>query len=207
MKFDFEKIDAKQRYKLLGASVTPRPIAWVSTLGENGELNAAAFSFFNAFGEDPPILGFSILHRSDTDLKDTGVNIRREREFVVNLVGESNLEKMNITAIDFPPDVGEFVEAGIVAIQSTVVRTPRIADSPVSFECELFKIIELGASRSLVLGKIVAMHVIDEAVLDAEKGYLDTRKLRLIGRGEPNTYIRTQDTIHLPAIALDKWVA
>lgn len=207
MEFNFEHIDAKARYKLLGASVTPRPIAWVSTLGPNGELNAAPFSFFNAFGEDPPILGFSILHRSPSDPKDTGANILREGEFVVNLVGEASLEKMNITAIEFPPDRSEFTEAQLEAVPSTSIRTPRIAESPVSFECKLFRVIELGAMRSLVLGRIVAMHVRDDAVEDAEKFYINASKLQLIGRGEPNTYIRTSERIHLPAISLDKWVA
>ncbi|MEM5338129.1 flavin reductase family protein [Paraburkholderia azotifigens] len=205
VEFDFEAIDAKQRYKLLGAAITPRPIAWVSTLGEHGELNAAPFSFFNAFGEDPPVLGFSILHRSATDRKDTGENVRREREFVVNLVGESNLDDMNVTAIDFPPDRSEFIEAGLVAAPSTRIRTPRIAHSPVSFECRLFDIVELGPSRSLVLGEVLTMHIVDAAVIDAQKAYIDARKLRLIGRGEPNTYVRTNDTIRLPAIALQSW--
>ncbi|MBU9325882.1 flavin reductase family protein [Burkholderia gladioli] len=207
MQFDFESIDARARYKLLGAAITPRPIAWVSTLGENGEPNAAPFSFFNAFGEDPPIVGFSILHRSERDRKDTGENVRREREFVVNLVGESNLAAMNVTAIDFPPQRSEFAEAGLVAAPSSVIRTPRIAASPVSFECRLFDIIALGPSRSLVLGRIVAMHVDDDAVIDAERAYIDTRKLRLIGRGEANTYVRTHDVVRLPAIPLQDWDA
>jgi flavin reductase (DIM6/NTAB) family NADH-FMN oxidoreductase RutF len=203
--FDFTAIDAKQRYKLLGAAVTPRPIAWVSTLGEHGELNAAPFSFFNALGEDPPVLGFSILHRSDTDRKDTGENVRREREFVVNLVGEANLEAMNVTAIDFPRGRSEFVEAGLTPAPSTRIRTPRIAQSPVSFECKLFDIVPLGPSRSLVLGEVLAMHIVDEAVIDAQNAYIDARKLRLIGRGEPHTYVRTGDVIRLPAIALRDW--
>lgn len=207
MEFNFEQIDAKQRYKLLGSSVTPRPIAWVSTLGENGELNAAPFSFFNAFGEDPPILGFSILHRSGTDPKDTGANVRREKEFVVNLVGESNLDMMNVTAIDFPPDRSEFIEAGLMPAPSSKIRTPRIAQSPVSFECRLFDIVALGPSRSLVLGRVVAMHIVDEAVMDVEQCYIDTRKLRLIGRGEANTYVRTSDVVHLPAIPLQNWIS
>jgi flavin reductase (DIM6/NTAB) family NADH-FMN oxidoreductase RutF len=205
MEFDFEAIDARQRYKLLGAAVTPRPIAWVSTLGERGELNAAPFSFFNAFGEDPPVMGFSILHRSNTDRKDTGENVRREREFVVNLVGEANLDDMNVTAIDFPPDRSEFTEAGLVAAPSTKIRTPRIAHSPVSFECRLFDIVQLGPSRSLVLGEVLTMHIVDTAVIDAQNAYIDTRKLRLIGRGEANTYMRTDDVIRLPAIPLQSW--
>ena len=103
MHFDFAKLDRQQRYKLLGATVVPRPIAWVSTLNADGTLNAAPFSFFNVFGEAPAVVGFSILHRSASDLKDTGQNIRMQQEFVVNLVSAENLEQMNISAVEFPP--------------------------------------------------------------------------------------------------------
>src|ERR1700692_4239388 len=113
MIFDFTKLSPQQRYKLLASTVTPRPIAWVTSMNSNGGLNAAPFSFFNVFGEDPPVVGFAILSRSADDQKDTGRNIRAQGEFVVNLVSEDNLQKMNITAIDFPPDVSELTEAGL----------------------------------------------------------------------------------------------
>ena len=103
MDFRFTEIDPKIRYKLLSATVTPRPIAWVSTLDEAGRTNAAPFSFFNAFAEDPATVGFSILHRSPEDPKDTGRNIARSGELVVNLVSDDNLEQMNVSAIDFGP--------------------------------------------------------------------------------------------------------
>jgi flavin reductase (DIM6/NTAB) family NADH-FMN oxidoreductase RutF len=125
----------------------------------------------------------------------------------VNLVGEENLEKMNVSAIDFPPDFSEFAEANLTPVASTKIQTPRIGESPVAFECQLFRIVELGSSRSLVLGQVVAMHVRDEAVIDYEKCYIDARKLRLIGRMEANTYVKTTDIVHLPGISLQKWLS
>jgi flavin reductase (DIM6/NTAB) family NADH-FMN oxidoreductase RutF len=205
MEFDFEKLDGKQRYKLLGSTVTPRPIAWVSTVGADGKLNAAPFSFFNAFGEDPPVVGFSILHRSEADLKDTGANIRLRKEFVVNLVSEDNLDKMNISAIEFPPHFSEFSEAGLTPAQSIKIGTPRIAESHVAFECRLRQIVPLGPLRSLVLGDVVQMHIHDDAVIDAEKCYIDTRKLLLVGRMEANSYVRTSDILQLPRIPFESW--
>lgn len=205
MEFDFEKLDGKLRYKLLGSTVTPRPIAWVSTIGEDGKLNAAPFSFFNVFGEDPAVVGFSILHRSESDPKDTGANVRLRKEFVVNLVSEDNLDKMNISAIEFPPHYSEFSEAGLTPAKSTKIDTPRIAESHVAFECRLRQIVPLGPLRSLVLGDVVHMHIRDDAVIDAEKCYIDTRKLLLVGRMEANSYVRTSDILQLPRIPFENW--
>ena len=207
MQFDFDKLDGTERYKLLGSTVTPRPIAWVSTVGVDGRLNAAPFSFFNVFGEDPAIVGFSILHRSETDRKDTGENVRRRGEFVVNLVSEDNLDKMNVSAIEFPPHFSEFSEAGLTPAASVKIDTPRIAESHVAFECLLTQIITLGPLRSLVLGEVVLMHIRDEAVIDAQKCYIDNRKLRLVGRMDANTYVRTSDIVQLPRIQFESWMS
>jgi flavin reductase (DIM6/NTAB) family NADH-FMN oxidoreductase RutF len=171
MHFDFTQIDSQRRYKLLSATVPPRPIAWVSSLDEKGRLNAAPFSFFNVLGEDPPTVGFSILHRSPADPKDTGRNIQLCGEFVVNLVSDDNLDQMNISAIEFGPDIDEFAEAGLTPIPSTYIKTPRIGESRVSFECRLAQIIKLGAMRSLVSGEILMAHINDNAILDADRGW------------------------------------
>jgi flavin reductase (DIM6/NTAB) family NADH-FMN oxidoreductase RutF len=147
------------------------------------------------------------LHRSDTDLKDTGANVRARGEFVVNLVSDDNLEQMNISAIEFPPNIDEFAEAGITSAPSTLIKTPRIAESHVAFECKLVQIVELGNMRSLVLGEILAMHVNDDAVIDAARCYIDTPKLRLVGRMHANSYVRTSDIVALPRISLDSWIS
>lgn len=205
MEFDFARLDGKQRYKLLGSTVTPRPIAWVSTVDANGKLNAAPFSFFNVFGEDPAVVGFSILHRSESDPKDTGENILRNGEFVVNLVSEDNLDKMNISAIEFPREFSEFAEAGLTPAKSSRIGTPRIAESRVALECRVMQIVPLGPLRSLVLGEVVHMHISDDAVIDADKCYIDTRKLQLVGRMEANSYVRTSDILQLPRIPFENW--
>ncbi|MBR1218049.1 flavin reductase family protein [Bradyrhizobium sp. U87765 SZCCT0131] len=205
MQFDFTTLNAQQRYKLLGATIVPRPIAWVSSLGSDDRVNVAPFSYFNVFGEDPPVVAFSILNRSLEDQKDTGRNIRGQREFVVNLVSEENLAKMNVTAIDFPPNVSELSEANLHTVPSLHIKTPRIAESHVSLECSVMDIIALGKMRSMVLGEVLAMHVRDDAVIDAERGWIDTTRLQLVGRTAANSYTRTTDVISLHSIPLDSW--
>lgn len=207
MLFDFGELDRLSRYKLLGSTILPVPIAWVSTIGSNGQLNAAPFSFFNVFSEDPPVLGFSVANRSEHDRKDTGDNIRLQEEFVVNLVSEPTVEQMNISSIDFPPDVSEFAEASLTAAASTHIATPRIASSVVAFECKLLDIVSIGAMRSLVLGEVLAMHIAEDAVIDAERCYIDSSKLKLVGRMHANSYIRTLDTFEIPRITLEGWTA
>ena len=203
MKFDFSTLGPLERYKLISSTVVPRPIAWVSTRDEDGKPNAGPFSFFNAFGEDPPVLGFAINDRRPGDRKDTGRNIRATGDFVVNMVGEHHASEMNITAAEFRPEVNEFEEAGLEAVASEMVSAPRIGGSPVSFECKLLQIVELGPHRSLVLGRIVLMHVVDEAVRDAARFHIDTPKLRLLGRMQGNWYVRTGDALEIPRVIPD----
>ncbi|HTQ60998.1 MAG TPA: flavin reductase family protein [Candidatus Solibacter sp.] len=182
MLFDFAKIAPRERYKLLVSTVTPRPIAWVVSQNAQGQLNAAPFSFFNAFSGDPAVIGFGAGSHEPGRPKDTRRNIAETREFVVNLVSEEAAAAMNITAIEFEEGVNELVEARLQTVASVHVKPPRIAVSPVSMECELMQIVELGPDNGLVLGRVLAMHVRDEMVIDAGKHYIDTPKLGLIGR-------------------------
>src|SRR3984885_4494248 len=181
MLFDFAEIPARECYKLLVSTVTPRPIAWVVSLDAKGVLNAGAFSFFNAFAGDPPVVGIGVGSHEPGRPKDTRANILETGQFVVNLVSERNAEQMNITAIEFDPGVNELEQAGLTPVPSVRVKPPRIAESPVAMECELMQIVEWG-ENGLVLGRVVAMHIHDEMVLDAAKHYIDTPKLKLIGR-------------------------
>ncbi len=206
MQFDFTTLAPQDRYKLLTSTVLPRPIAWVVSQDLKGVLNAAPFSFFNVFAQDPPVLIIGIGGRRPGDAKDTGNNIRETGEFVVNMVAESNAEAMNITAIDFPPEVDELAEAGLTTVPSLKVKVPRIAESPVAFECERMMIIELASDRALVVGKVLAMHVHDEFVLNPERLYIDTPKLRLLGRMHGGGgYVRTSDLIDMPRIKVQDW--
>jgi flavin reductase (DIM6/NTAB) family NADH-FMN oxidoreductase RutF len=201
MDFRFSEIDPKIRYKLLSATVTPRPIAWVSTLDEAGRSNAAPFSFFNVFGGDPATVGFSILHRSPDDPKDTGRNIARSGEFVVNLVSDDNLGQMNVSAIEFGSDVDEFTVAGLTPVPSVLVKPPRIGESKVAFECRLMQTVKLGEMRSLILGEVLLMHIMDDFVVDRERGWVDTPGLRLVGRTSAGSYVRTNEVIELTTLS------
>ena len=206
MLFDMTTLKDENAYKLLVSTVVPRPIAWVTTQDVDGTVNAAPFSFFNAVSGNPPVVAIGIGGRAPGDVKDTGGNIRRTGEFVVNLVSNALAEKMNITAIDFDKHVNELTEAGLATAPCSRVKPPRIADSPVSFECERLVIVEVGVDRAVVLGRVVAIHVADEFVLDPVKCYIDTPKLDLIGRMHGGGwYARTTDRFELPRIPVEAW--
>ena len=205
MLFDFAKISGQECYKLLVSTVTPRPIAWVVSQDAKGVLNAAPFSFFNAFSGNPAVVAIGIGNRKPGQAKDSRANILETGQFVVNLVAEWNAEAMNITGIEFDPQVDELAQAGLTPIPSTYVKPQRISESPVALECELMQIVDMGES-GLVLGRVVAMHVHDEFVLDAEKHYIDTPRLKLIGRMHgADWYARTSDLFHMTRISLEGW--
>ena len=206
MLFDFSAIPPRECYKLLVSTVTPRPIAWIVSQNSKGQLNAAPFSFFNAFSGDPPVVGVGIGSHEPGRAKDTRRNIRETREFVVNLVSEEVAEAMNITAIEFEASVNELAEAQLKTLPSVRVKPPRIAISPVSMECALMQIVDLGPDNGLVLGRVVAMHVRDDMVLDPAKNYIDTPKLKLIGRMHgTGWYARTSDLFKMDRIPRAEW--
>jgi flavin reductase (DIM6/NTAB) family NADH-FMN oxidoreductase RutF len=206
MLFDFEALEPRQRYKLMVSTITPRPIAWVVSQDSEGQLNAAPFSFFNAFAGDPPVVGIGIGSTREGRPKDTRANIIETREFVVNLVSEDTAEAMNVTAVEFEPAVDELREAGLTTLPSVRVAPPRIAQSPVAFECKLLQSVELGRSSGLVLGQVLAMHVRDEFVLNPSLQDVDTPRLKLIGRMHgAGWYARTSDVFEMPRIALRDW--
>ena len=208
MFFDFAELDPKERYKLLVSTITPRPIAWVVSQDAGGVLNAAPFSFFNALSGDPPVVGIGIGSHQPGRPKDTRVNIQQTGQFVVNLVSEANANAMNITAIEFNQGVNELAQASLTTLPSTHVRPPRIAESPVAFECELMQIVELGATSGLVLGRVLAMHIRDDMVIDASKHYVDTPALKLIGRMHgAGWYCKTSDLFKMDRIPLDEWTS
>jgi flavin reductase (DIM6/NTAB) family NADH-FMN oxidoreductase RutF len=206
MLFDFATISAKERYKLLVSTVVPRPIAWIVSQDLNGQLNAAPFSFFNAFAGDPPVVGIGIGSHDHVRPKDTRRNIRDTKQFAVNLVSEETAAAMNVTAIEFEPGVSELAQAGLTAVPSLYVKPPRIAESPVSMECELMQIVELGLESSLVLGRVLAMHVREDCIIDAGRHYIDTPKLKLIGRMHGSGwYVRTSDLFSMDRISREAW--
>lgn len=182
MLFDFAALSAENRYKLLASTIVPRPIAWVVSLNAQGGINAAPYSFFNAFSDEPPLVCIGIGGVGPEQPKDSGANIRASGEFVVNLVPAALMQAMHVTAIDFDPGTDELAEAGLTTLASSQVAPPHIAESPVALECVTDRIIELAHARSLVMGRVVAMHVRDGAVLDVARCHIDTPKLDLVGR-------------------------
>ncbi len=205
MQFDFDALSGRDRYKLLVSTVVPRPIAWVVTRSAAGIVNAAPYSFFNAISGDPPLLAVSIEGRTD-GRKDTAVNIRESGQFVVNLVNDATAAAMVVTAIDFDPSISEVAEARLATLPSVKIGPPRIADSPVAFECEVSQTIELPGNRDLVLGRVVMMHIADPAVLDAARCYVDTPKLELVGRMHGGGwYARTSDLFEVARIPVEDW--
>lgn len=193
MEFDFERLAANDRYKILTSTIVPRPIAWVTTLSKNGVRNAAPFSFFNAMSKTPPIIAIGIQANDDGSMKDSSRNILDTREFVVNLVPRSAAEVMNLTSIDAPSDVDELSLANLETLPSVKVKPQRIAICPVAFECRLHTPVEVAPSQLIVLGEIIQAHVSGAFVLDPEKRYIDTPALHLIGRMHGRGWYTTTD--------------
>jgi len=204
--FDFAEMAAQERYKLMAAAITPRPIAWVTTLSGSGARNAAPYSFFNMMAADPPLVALGMMRRPDGTHKDSAANILETREFVVNLVTEADAAAMNFTCIDAPPGFDELTEAGIATAASNSVSPPRIASAPVSMECRLFQAIEAGSS-TIVLGEVLRFHVAD-AYLDAERLHLDTIGMQLIARMHgAGWYTRSTDLFQMERPSYALWSA
>jgi flavin reductase (DIM6/NTAB) family NADH-FMN oxidoreductase RutF len=181
MDFDFNRLAAADRYELLLGTVVPRPIALITTLDSGGKLNAAPYSLFNVIGHEPPMVAVSVLPHPERRLKDTGQNIIATEEFVVNLVSEELAEAMNVTCIDAPTGFDEAKLARLATTPSKMVKPPRIAASPVAYECKLLTSMSFGPHQAIVIARIVHGHVADEFVVDAARGLVDTPKLKLIG--------------------------
>lgn len=207
MQFDLRELAPPDRYKLLTGVVVPRPIAWVTTLNPDGTPNAAPYSFFNTLGSDPPLVAFGPGNRDHTTPKDTAVNVRREREFVVNLVTADLAGAMNVTATEYPHGQDELGLAGLTPEPSVAIRTPRIRESPVQMECRELMTLEIGRNR-VVLGEVLVMHVRDDLMLDPERLYVDSNAIGALGRmGGRGGYVRTTDVFELPRVTYAQWLA
>lgn len=184
MIIDPSKQDLRANYKLLIGAVLPRPIAFVSTADADGNPNLAPFSFFTGATPAPPTVVFAPLRRfSDGQEKDTLRNIRATGEFVVNVVTEDIVELANDTAVEFAPGVSEFAETGLTPVPCEVVKAPRVGESPISMECRLIQVVDLGPEAagggSLVIGEVLRFHVRDDLI---EDGRIDTEALHPVGR-------------------------
>lgn len=181
---------------MLASLITPRPIAWVTSLSRDGKLNAAPFSFFNALGGDPPMIGFCPGDRDNGEPKDTARNIRETHEFVVNLVDEALAEAMNQTAASVPYGTNELELAGLTTLPSSSVKPPRIAEAPASFECAEWGTLQIGGNR-LIVGLVRRLQVRDE-LIDPEKLRIRSEQFHVIGRmASPHWYCRTRDRFEM----------
>lgn len=208
MQFDMEQLDPDSRYKILTATVTPRPIAWITTLSADGIVNAAPYSFFNVMGAEPPVVTIGMLRATRTQFKDTAANILATGEFVVNLVPYALVQAMNITCMDAPPEVDELAAAGLEALPSTKVRPPRIGGAPVSFECRVLTSLVTSPRQTIVLGRVVQAHVEDRFVTDAARCHIDTPALDLVARMHGSGwYARPTDTFQVDRKTYAEWLA
>lgn len=185
-------------YHYLVGIVTPRPIAWVTTVSPAGVVNLAPFSFFNAFGANPPVVVFSPTLRRDGSKKDTLLNLESCGEFVVHSAVADLAETVNLTSKEIPHDESEIELAGLATVPSVKVKPPRVAAAPVAMECVVRQIIPCGTgpiAANLVVGEVVTIHVADE-VLDG-KGGVDPRKLKTVARLGGAFWCHTSDLFEL----------
>ncbi|CAN5156288.1 flavin reductase family protein [soil metagenome] len=199
MQYDMRSLPMASRYKIVNSTITPRPIAWITSLSPAGVVNAAPYSFFNAVGAEPPLIVLGLLKEPDTRaLKNTAANIIANGEFVVNLVCEDDAEKMNLCSVDAPADVSEIDYAGIATTPSVTVAPPRISSSPVSFECRKVAALDIGTMQTVVIGEILMAHVRDEFITDQKRIYFDTPAMKLIGRTHGGGwYVRNSDSFQM----------
>ena len=199
MELDLRSASSAVSYKVLTNTITPRPIAWITSLSRDGVINAAPYSFFNAVGYDPPLVVLGLLKEPvSRGLKNTASNITATQEFVVNLVCEADAARMNVSSVDAPAEVSEIEYAELETAPSVVVKPPRIVTSPVSFECRKLVALDVGAQQTVILGEVLYAHINDQFVLDPVRLYFDTPAMKLVGRTHGSGwYVRNSDAFQL----------
>ncbi len=189
---DPKNISVPVLHKYLLGAIGPRPIAFASTVDENGVDNLAPFSFFNVFSANPPILIFSPARSGRTnETKDTYNNVKKVAEVVVNVVNYDMVHQVSLASSPFSPEISEFVKAGFTPLESETVKPKRVAESPVQFECKVVEVKELGdqgGAGNLVICEVMRIHI-NEAVLD-ENQQIDQKKIDLVARMGGNWYCR-----------------
>ncbi len=207
MKIDLANLRQRDLHHLLTSAVVPRPIAWISTTGEDGTFNLAPFSAYCPVSIKPAMVGFSIAPTRDGHKKDTLRNMESTKGFVINVVTENLAEPMNVTSATYPPDVDEFKKAGLTPLPADLVKAPMVGESPINLECRLYQILEFGeapATSYFVIGEVLRIHVHDELYDD---GAIQMSKLKTIGRlgggiGS-DMYCRTSDSFVMGRPTLD----
>lgn len=200
MKLDPAKLPIRDAHRLMVGCVVPRPIAWVSTITDNGVFNLAPFSFYGIMSSQPAIVGFNVTSRRDGKKKDTLVNVEATKEFVIAVLDETLVEKMVITAEHYPRDVSEFTKAGLTQVKADLVKPCLVGESVVNMECREIQILEFGQpprKSSWIIGEVLRVHIKDGYFVN---GDILVDKVRPIARlgGEMYSYTREMFTIPLP---------
>lgn len=191
LSFDPNHNTDKENHKLLIGSIIPRPIAFVTSIADNGTMNGAPFSYFNVVSSNPPMISISV-QRIKEATKDTARNIMENKEFVVHIVDEQNVEKINETAASLPSDESEIEKAALTLVESETVTVPGIKEAKVRLECKLEHSLELGENNvtDLIIGKIVRYHI-DEEIYDA--GRINPTALDAVSRLAGSNYSKLGD--------------
>ena len=189
MELDLSALDRRSAYRAMISLIIPRPIAFVSTLGPAGNVNVAPFSYFNGVSSAPPIVSISVGPRR-AGTKDTAANIRREGEFVVNVVTPELMPGVIVGATDHPPEASELELAKLTPAPSRKIRTPGVKESPIRMECTRHQVVEVEGGTSLILGRVVHVHIDDALWVD---GRVDPKKLTFVGRLGDDLYCRVND--------------
>lgn len=198
MQLDFSRLEPLERYRWLASTITPRPIAWVSSVSVDGVSNLAPFSFFTVISDDPATLLINVNHRADGGLKDTLLNVQASGELVIQLVSFAQAEAMNASAALLPYGISEFEQCGIASLPSVQVKPPRVAGAAIAFECRLVEAMPYPAASPnchLLFAEVLLAHI-DDAVLN-EQGRIDSQQLDLIGRLGGSGYTRTLQRFEL----------
>ena len=199
MKVDPVNLDWKGAHALQTAIIVPRPIALVSTVGEDGVFNVAPFSYFCPVAVRPMLVGFNTGWKRDGQKKDTLVNIEYSEEFVINVVDEAMAGSMNQTSKDYPGYVDEFKEAGLTPAKADLVKPPMVAESPINMECRTVQILEFGDAprrTSFIIGEVVRVHIKEELLVGDE---IQMPELKAIARMSGELYCRTRDIFEMRA--------
>jgi flavin reductase (DIM6/NTAB) family NADH-FMN oxidoreductase RutF len=192
--FNPKEISVPKMHGLLLDAVAPRPIAFASTVDEQGRVNLSPFSFFNVFSANPPILIFSPARRGrDNTTKHTYENVLKVPEVVINIVNYNMVHQTSLASVEYPEGVNEFIKSGLTEEKSVMVKPPRVKESPVAFECKVNQVVPLGnqgAAGNLVICEVLLMHV-NESIM-GENGRIDPWKLDAVARMGQDYYCRAQ---------------
>ncbi len=204
LEFDFTQMSVKECYKIICGIVVPRPIALVTSVDADGRVNAAPFSFFNAFSDDPVQIALGLQHKADGARKDTTRNLSAAKYFVINMVDDGLASTMNDCAIDFPPEVSEIEALGIKTLPGVSVPVPRIAAAPFALECRKVVSLAFSNTREILIAEVVMVHA-RAGLVDPVTHYIDAHRYRPIGRLAGFQYCHQGEVFDMKRQSFEEW--